>query len=181
MKKVLAVLLCMLFVLALMGGCSEEETPDPHAGHDHGAVVETVPTETEPHEHDHNHINYKGLNSASYTLDDVISAEGAEPAFSFEVGEVTYYAYNDVTEAGLHFSQVQHCFMGEYNRVSCTSSGEEDPATVLAQWRQAMTELYGEPMVSDNDMCRWTEHTGNYVTLTQLNEDTVQLCFYFIG
>lgn len=181
MKKYLAVLLCVMLMLVLMAGCSEEEASDPHAGHNHDAVVESIPTDTLPQSHDHNHINYKGLNSASYTLDDVVAAEGAEPAFSFDVGEITYYAYNDVTEAGLRFSQVQHSFMGEYNRVSCTSSGEEDPATVMTQWQQAMTELYGEPMISDNGMYRWSDHTGNHVTLTQLNEDTVQLCFYFIA
>lgn len=193
MKKYLAGLLCIVLIFALMAGCSGEEASDPHAGHNHGEATESLtPSDSqESHDHgeeqttptqeshDHNHVNYKGLSSASYTLEDVIAAEGVEPAFSFESDGVTYYAYKNVTMGELRFSQVQHSFMGEYNRVSCTISGEEEPATVLANWEEIMTELYGTPVASENDMLRWTEHTGNFVTLTQLNEDTVQLCFYF--
>lgn len=184
MKKLLALLLSLLLLLALVG-CGEAETPTE--SHDHSHETDPLPTDTEAPStenveiHDHNHINYKGLNSKSYTLEDVIAAEGAEPAFSFDANGVTYHAYNNVALDELLFTQVQHSFMENYNRVSCTSAGDSDPQSTYAQWQSAMTELYGEPLTSDTGLLRWLDHTGNYVTLSQLNEDTVQLCFYFIA
>ena len=186
MRRIFALLLSALMLLALVGCGSEEATPtDPH---DHSAHTQpgtteaptsATPTDGGTEEHDHNHINYKGLSSKSYTLEDVIAAEGVEPAFSFDANNVTYYVYNNVTTNDLRFTQVQHSFMGDYNRISCTSSGNADPQSVYVEWSNAMTQLYGAALVSDTGLIRWEDHTGNYVTLTVLNEDTVQLCFYF--
>lgn len=186
MKRIFALLLSALMLLALVGCGSEEATPtDPHdhSAHTHPGTTEAptsaTPTDGGTEEHDHNHINYKGLSSKSYTLEDVIAAEGMEPAFSFDAKNVTYYVYKNVTTNDLRFTQVQHSFMGEYNRISCTSSGNADPQSVYVEWSNAMTQLYGAALVSETGMLRWEDHTGNNVTLTILNEDTVQLCFYF--
>ena len=181
MKQFFALLLSVLMLLALVGCGTEEATPtEPH---DHSAHTQSgtaeAPSSDAAQEHDHNHVNYKGLNSKSYTLEDVIAAEGAEPAFSFDANNVTYYVYNNVSANDLRFTQVQYSFMGDYNRISCTSSGNADPQSVYMEWSNAMTQLYGAALVSDTGLIRWADHTGNYVTLTILNEDTVQLCFYF--
>ena len=178
MKRILALLLSILMLLALAGCGGDGAAPTEQHDHDH----ETQPTGTEAptaEVHDHNHINFKGLNSKSYTLEDVIAAEGVEPAFSFDANNITYYVYNNVTTNDFRFTQVQHSFMGEYNRISCTSSGNQDPQSVYVEWTNAMTELYGAALVSETGMLRWEDHTGNNVTLSILNEDTVQLCFYF--
>lgn len=186
MKKFLVIFLSILLLVTLFTGCGKETDSTESHDHDHGQ--ENQPTQTvapsssaAPEDHDHNHINYKGLSTKSYALEDVTAAEGAEPAFSFDTNNITYYVYKDVALEELRFSQVQHSFMGDYNRVSCTSSDSGDPAAVLADWEQAMTALYGQPSVSDNNLLRWSDHTGNYVTLTQLNETTVQLCYYFVA
>lgn len=172
MKKILALLLCCVLVVGLFAACQDATTPT-ESETDH-VFDETAPQE----EHNHNHVNYKGLTAAATTLEDVVAVEGREADFSFEANGVTYYAFNNVTMDGLSFSQVQYSF-GDHVRISCTST-TDDPAGVEASWNEAMTALYGAPSESDG-MIRWADHTGNFITLTQLNEDTVQLCFYLVA
>lgn len=176
MKKILAIILCCVLVVGLFAACQGTTTEEPESDHVH----EENPTQEAggEEEHNHNHINYKGLTAAATTLEDVAAVEGREADFSFEANGVTYYAYNDVTLDGLTFTQVQYS-LGDHVRISCTSI-TDDPDGVEASWNEAMTELYGAPTEGDG-MISWADHTSNFITLTQLNEDTVQLCFYLVA
>ena len=108
------------------------------------------------------------------------AAEGREADFSFDVGETTYYAYNNVTMDALSFTQVQYSFNEGYVRISCTYSAEADLEEIYSLWEQEMSGLYGasSALSEDGSVIKWADHTGNYVTLTYLNDTTVQLCFY---
>lgn len=186
MKKILALFLCMLLVFGL-AACGVETEPEASASDDPAetaeaptseqaetpADIETIPTEEV---HDHLHINYKGLEKKSATLEDVAQAEGREPDFDFASGENTVYAYNNVTADGVSFTQVQFTFGADNVRISCTVSGEntEEGMTLC---RDAMTTLYGDPTESGG-IFTWRDHTGNFVTLMTLNETTVQLAYY---
>ncbi|MBO2527674.1 MAG: hypothetical protein CW335_05805 [Clostridiales bacterium] len=183
MKKMIALLLCCALIVCLLAACGTDETvPDTtRAEESVSEVTELTPSdiETEAHEeHEHTHVNYKGLVTADYTLDDVIAAEGREPDFSFDAGGTTFYAYNNVTLNDLTFTQVQFSFSETGNRISCTYSGEEDQAAVLDRFRASMTAIYGEPSASGSTSSWYDGHTSNYVMLTTLNETTVQLAFY---
>ena len=180
MKRFLAIILCVGLLLTFLAGCGSDGSEEESHDHASQSVADPEPSSSEE-AHDHNHINYKGLNSKAYTLGDVTAAEGAEPAFSFDANGVTYYAYNNVTLDTLSFTQVQHSFMDDYNRISCTASELQDTVAVYELWSETMSTLYGAPTVSDNGLLRWSDHTGNYITLTQLNDTTVQLCFYFVA
>ncbi len=183
MKKIIALLLSCLLCLSLFAACSQNPAPsasDPDVSGsnppaDSNASQESTPADA--HE-EHNHVNYKGLNSAGATLEELIAAEGREPEFSFEAGGVTYYAYNNVTLDELSFSQVQASFNEAYVRISCTYSTDVGLGDIYDQWEAHMGELYGAAAPLSDGAVRWADHTGNYVTLTKLNETTVQLCFY---
>lgn len=185
MKKLFALLLCCVLVVSLLAACIYDEPASDDPKSATPANLETdapdttaadTPTET-PEEHDHAHINYKGLETADYTIDDVIAVEGREPDFSFEVGEATYYAYNDVALGGLAFAQVQFSFPEAGNHISCTCKYENDPTAVMDQIREALTAEFGEPTGS-GDSYSWSDgHTANRVRLVVLNDDTVQLAF----
>ena len=190
MKKLIALLLCCALLFCLLAACSDD-TSDPDASEDVSVAtpsdIETDPTDptdasdapaTEaPEEHDHAHINYKGLETADYTLDDVVAAEGRQPDFSFPVGESTYYAYNDVTLGDLTFAQVQFSFTDKGNHISCTCKYEGDPTALIDQIREALTAEFGEPTGS-GDSYSWADgHTDNHARLVVLNEDTIQLAF----
>lgn len=182
MKKLFALLLCCVLVVSLLAACiyDEPKSDDPKsatpADIETDAPATDAPTEA-PEEHDHAHINYKGLETADFTLDDVVAAEGREPDFSFEVGEMTYYAYNDVALGDLTFAQVQFSFLEAGNHISCTCKYESDPAAVMNQIRDALTAEFGEPTGS-GDSYSWNDgHTANRVRLVVLNDDTIQLAF----
>lgn len=185
MKKILALFLCILLIFSLVacGGETEPEasasdptetTETPSSEHiETPADIETAPTEEV---HDHLHINYKGLEKKSSTLEDVAQAEGREPDFDFASGESTIYAYNNVAMDGLSFTQAQFTFGADNVRISCTISGE-NTEEALAQCKNAMTALYGEPSESSG-IFTWRDHTTNFITLMTLNETTVQLAYY---
>lgn len=187
MKKLLALLLCCVLLVCLLTACIDDisEPDEPEASVATPADIETEAPATElateaPEEHDHVHINYKGLETAGYTLDDVIAAEGREPDFSFDVGDATYYAYNDVTLEDMTFTQVQFSFSDTGNRISCTYSGDGDQTAVMDGYREALTALFGEPTVSGSTYSWRDGHTDNYVMMTALNETTVQVAFYIV-
>lgn len=181
MKKLFSLLLCCALLVCLLAACGTDETvPDTTQAEESASeVTELTPSDIETEAQDeHTHINYKGLADADFTLDDVIAIEGREPDFSFDAGDTTIFAYNDVTLEDLAFSQVQFSFSDTGNRISCTYTGEEDQTAVMDRFRASMTALYGEPGVSEN-MYKWHDgHTSNYLMLTALNETTVQLAFY---
>lgn len=178
MKKLLALSLCCILLVCLLTACSgdppvptEEVTPSD-------IETEAPATDAEPEAHDHTHINYKGLETADYTLDDVVAAEGRDPDFQFDVGDQTYYAYNNVTMNDLLFSQVQFSFGDAYNRISCTCGGDEEQTVTIDRILQSMTTQFGEPAASESTYTWRDGHSSNYAMLTVLNETTVQLVFY---
>lgn len=183
MKKLFAILLCCVLLVGLLTACGGD-TADPDtsaAAPSDGATEASAadPATEAPAEHN-GHINYKGLETADFTLDDVIAVEGREPDFSFDAADTTFYAYNDVAMDDLTFSQVQFSFSDTGNRISCTCSGDEDTAVVMERIRDALTAQYGEPSGSDS-MYSWSDgQTANYVMLTKLNETTVQLAYYIV-
>ena len=192
MIKIIALLLCCVLCLSLFA-CGEK-TPDASEPTDHthdenGNHIEEQPSEeVQPSESvddhsDHAHINYKGLVSKTATLADLEAAEGKAPDFSFEAGETTYYAYNKVTFGELNFDQVQASFNEGYVRISCTRTTEEGLDQIYAEWKDYMETTFGNPsQISEHeDVLKWADHTGNYVTLTQLNDTTVQLCYYLVA
>ena len=185
MKKILALFLCVLLTVGLFacGGETESETSTSASTEateaptsalvETPADIETAPTEEV---HDHLHINFKGLEKKSSTLEDVAQVEGREPDFDFASGESTIYAYNNVAVDGLSFTQAQFTFGADNVRISCTISGE-NTEEALAQCKNAMTALYGEPSESSG-IFTWRDHTTNFITLMTLNETTVQLAYY---
>ncbi len=195
MKKFLLLLLCCTLCLCILSGCvirgledddessseltSEESTSEERISDESTSEDSSAPAD----EHDHAHVNYKGLTSASSTLEDVANAEGREHDFTFPDGDgMDVYVYNNVTMDNFNFDQVQFSLKESYVRISCTNSSAEDVAALLAQWEQEMTETYGEASTSsDGTLMSWSDHTGNYVVLTQLNDKTIQLCFYLVA
>ena len=188
-KKIIALLLCGLLCLSLFA-CNTAPVEDD--GHNHEEYVEDTATPTEDAEaetqpaddhSDHAHINYKGLTSGATTLADVEAVEGKAPDFSFEAGGNTYYAYNNVTFDSLTFDQVQISFGEGYVRISCTRTTESGLDEIYSGWDEAMKGMFGTPsQISENEnVAKWADHTGNYITLTQLNETTVQLCYYLVA
>ena len=186
MKKILALILCGLLCLSLFA-CNNApaEVEDDHSGHDHVEEEIQQPSEETGNEaaddhSDHHHVNYKGLTSGATTLADIEAVEGKAPDFSFEAGGNTYYAYNNVTFDNLTFDQVQISFNEGYVRISCTRTSESGLDEIYAGWDAAMREMFGDPaQISETEnVAKWADHTQNFVTLTQLNETTVQLCYY---
>lgn len=188
MKKILALLLCLLLLSAL-AACkdsasdaapsSDAAASDATEATETGAAPDTSAQPTE--EADHDHINYKGLRDVSYTIDDVSAAEGRDPDFSVDQSDTTIYIYNNVTLDALTFTQVQYTFSATGNRISCTYTADSGLDEILEGYKAAMTDLYGTPAEggSSYPIYTWRDgHTANYVMLTQLNETTVQLAFY---
>ena len=188
MKKILALLLCLLLLTAL-AACkdsasdtdpsSDAAAPDATAAPDASAAPD--PTEQPTEETDHDHVSYKGLRDASYTLDDVVAAEGREPDFSVDQNDTTIYIYNNVTLDTLTFTQVQYTFSDTGNRISCTYTADSNLDEIFEGYQTVMTDLYGTPSEGSGSSPTFTwrdGHTANFVMLTQLNDTTVQLAFY---
>lgn len=182
MKKLLALLLCLLLLAALAAckdSASDAAPSSDAAAPDTTTAPDTTAQPTE--EDDHNHVSYKGLTDASYTLDDVAAAEGRTPDFSVDQNDTTIYIYNNVTLDALTFTQVQYTFSDTGNRISCTYTADSGLDEILAGYKNAMTALYGTPAEGSGSYPTYTwrdGHTANFVMLTQLNDTTVQLAFY---
>ncbi|MDR0889296.1 MAG: hypothetical protein LBM28_01445 [Oscillospiraceae bacterium] len=176
MKRTLALLLSIVMLLSLFAAC-DKKTADEHEGHNHDEPSESLPA-------DENAIAYKDLASSSFDVDAMKTAEGREPDATTEIADGTpLYIYNNVAYLDFTFTQVQYTFSDTRNKISCTIS-TDDPATTQKDLKDSVTELYGEPSESttssDASVYTWRE-TGskNYITLMQLNADTVQLAFNF--
>lgn len=195
MKKLIAVLCCLslLFVLAACGTENEPATNEviDHGDHTHvvteGAEDTPIDDASEaPIEdaHDHNHVSYKGL-QAVFTEAEMHTAEGREPDFTVENSGITLYIYNDVTMDDLTFSQVQYTYHDEFNRISCTYTAEDGGEDMFAIYQNAMNELYGDSSATEHEgseLLLWKDgHTQNYITLSRLNDTTIQLAFYIFG
>lgn len=185
MKKLFALLLCLVLSVSLVacGGADETTTAD------------TNPTESSSEEaHDHTHINYKGQVQI-FTPEDLSNIEGREWDFTYDQNGTTIYIYNNVTIDDMTFTQVQFTFNEDHNRISCTYSinkgTEEAPrdaadiaaeaAEVLQAYEQSIAKIYGEGLHSEqhgSQLVSWNDHTGNYMILTQINETTIQLAYY---
>ena len=186
MKKILALLLCAAVISGLCA-CSkkaEEVSVNTGAAAPEAPVTTVyevpVTTVSEAEKH-HVHVNYKGL-SHIYTPEDMEAAEGRPCEFTAGEGEDTLYIYNNVTADGMTFSQVQHTFHKDYNRISCTYSSKTDTESMMGSFRETLTGIYGEAAHQEGhegtDLWIWMDHTGNYVILTRINEDTIQVAYY---
>ena len=181
MKKLIALLLSCALLVCLFSACGTEAPTNSTTQTEESVAeaTELTPSDIETEAPVANeYINYKGLTTADYTLDDVIAAEGREPDFNFEVGDTTYYAYNNVTLEDMTFTQVQFSFTDAGNRISCTYSGDEDQTAVMDRFCDSLSGMFGSCTASET-MFSWTDGlTANYVMLTALNETTVQVAFY---
>lgn len=178
MKRLFASLLVLVMLLCLAAGCSKtdpQETTSSTGSSEASAAPSESAEASQPTE-EADYINYKGLHSGTDTQLDMQEAEGRPADFSFENNGTTIYAYNDVTLDNLTFTQVQYTF-GDVNRISCTIT-TDDPETAMADCLAAMSARYGDA-AEGGGIYSWHDHTSNYVMLTQLNETTVQLAFYF--
>lgn len=148
----------------------------------------------EEEEHDHNHISFNDQEQV-FTVEQMPSIVGREHDFTYDQNGKTIYIYNDLTVGTLTFSQAQFTFNEDHNRISCTHTvdkgSEEAPRdaaeiesevlSVMESYEDAMVALYGKGTVSEQHgatLISWTDHTGNYIILTQINDTTVQLAYY---
>lgn len=183
MKKMLALLLCLLLLTAL-AACKDsasDATPSSDAAATDATTASDTTAPTTEEEDDHNHVNYKGLEDATYTLEEVTLAEGRAPDFSVDQNDTTIYIYNNVTLDTLTFTQVQYTFLDTGNRISCTYTADSGLDEVLESYKAVMTDLYGTPSEGSGNAPTFTwrdGHTANFIMLTQLNDTTVQLAFY---
>ena len=204
MKKILAIVLCLAMLFALAAGSQEktdaETTETTVASEEVTNAVETdTATEaatdaTDADAHDHTHINYKGRETY-FDQNDLVEIEGREWDFVYEQGEYNIYIYNELTVDEMDFTQAQFTFNGETARVSCTFSTavgyeeqeltEDDIKTItedkLAEYNTRLTELYGEGSSGEqhgSTYTSWSDHSGNYIILTRINETTVQVAYY---
>ncbi|MBE6928621.1 MAG: hypothetical protein E7467_09115 [Ruminococcaceae bacterium] len=204
MKKFLAIILCFA-MLSVLVACKSEEKPEIADPSESAATNESTPptaslpseeltSEDANEEHDHTHINYKGR-VAVFTPEDLESIEGRACDFTYEQGENTLYIYNKVSADGMDFNQVQFSFGEDHVRVSATFSAdkgtEEAPATAeqikeqtenaLKDFNSKLTAIYGEGSVGEQhgtSYTSWSDHTGNYIILTRINETTIQVAYY---
>lgn len=186
MKKLFALLLCCVLLAALFVGCGSEDSITPPfltpsdletAAPETTAAADASAASEEAAPVQDGGINFKGLSTGTVTLEDVKKAEGREPDLEFAVGEVPYYAYNNVTLDDMTFAQVQFSFNEGNVRISCTATAEDGLDGLIAAWNTSVSARYGAPS-ENNGTYHWSDGTGNYIMLSALNETTVQLAFY---
>lgn len=184
MKKLIALLLCLV-MLAALSACSKEEQPE--------TTADPQPSQQEPTQaqeaHDHVHINYRGIETR-FTVEDMTALEGRECDYLYDQNGTTIYIYNEIEFDSLYFTQVQYSFTEAYDRVSCTYTAdpeldaaqiEQDTERVLAEYKQILTDTFGEGTESEQHSgtyFNWIDHTDNYIILTRINETTIQVAYY---
>ncbi|MBE6985598.1 MAG: hypothetical protein E7434_08350 [Ruminococcaceae bacterium] len=205
MKQILSLLLCLVMLFALVA-CSNEKSAEETTAAPSNAPIDAETTaapesnddnasEEQPsEEHDHTHINYRGRQTM-FTADDLSEIEGREYDFTYEQNGNPIYIYNNVTVDNMSFTQVQFSFSEANVRVSCTytaSKGtEEAPVSdediqketdeKLASYKSALTAIYGEGAQGEqhgSTYTSWSDHSGNYIIMTRINETTVQVAYY---
>lgn len=184
MKKLIALLLCLV-MLAALSACSKEEqsetTTDPQPSQQESTQAQDA--------HDHVHINYRGIETR-FTVEDMTALEGRECDYLYDQNGTTIYIYNEIEFDSLYFTQVQYSFTEAYDRVSCTYTAdpeldaaqiEQDTERVLAEYKQILTDTFGEGTESEQHSgtyFNWIDHTNNYIILTRINETTIQVAYY---
>lgn len=204
MKKIIALLLLLTMLLTLAACATKEKNSPSKEDENHSPSLEqedtssfeettTAPQEVEPSEaaHEgHHHIAYRGV-SHRFDLEEMERIEGKPCDYSSESVGATVYIYNNISFDGLDFTQIQYTFSDASTRVSCTHSvssdlSEEERAAELAELRRKNTAilngLYGEGNESENSggisTVSWRDDIGNYILMMQLNDTTLQVCFY---
>lgn len=179
MKKIIALIIVCTMVMSLLAACGpkaalpmEGETKGTNEAENNATPMEKVTEE----EAQRNLVNYKGISLRTATLEDFAAAEGRAPDFSFDVGDTTIYAYNDVTLGDLAVSQVQISFGEDNIRISCTYTADSGLEEMLNQWKAALDAQYGEAI--GEGTYTWRAEGQNYASLTMLNEETIQLAYY---
>ena len=193
MKKLLALLLCLAFMICLVA-CGEAELEEKNEQEEKGTEISQDSTQESGEEHDHNHIGYKGQTTV-FAPEALAQIEGKECDFTYEQNDATLYIYNNVVVDNMTFTQAQFSFAEDHNRISCTytvdDGTEEAPkdaeliktevAELLSSCEQSLVALYGEGARSEQhgyELVSWRDHTGNYIILTQINDVTIQVAYY---
>lgn len=192
MKKIIAVLLLLAMLLTL-AACSAKEDEEAETSSSSEETTTAPVQEVDPSvdEHEgHVHIAYRGI-SYRFGLEEMEAIEGKPCDYSSDSNDTTIYIYNNVSFDGLDFTQIQYTFSDASTRVSCTYSvsddlGEEERAAELAaiqdSYRAILDGLYGEGTQSETSAggttVSWHDPHGNYILMMQLNDRTLQVCFY---
>lgn len=197
MKKMIAVLLLLTMLLTLAACATKEKASPSKEDEKSSSSLEGTTTaplqEVDPSEdvHEgHHHIAYRGV-SHRFDLEEMERIEAKPCDYSSESNGTTLYIYNNISFDGLDFTQIQYTFSDASTRVSCTHSvssdlSEEERAAELAELRQKDTAilngLYGEGNEAENSggipTVSWRDDIGNYILMMQLNDTTLQVCFY---
>lgn len=193
MKKLLAFVLCLLMLFA-MTACVSQKVDDTTTGADEVTDTTENNAAQEDEHAGHNHISYRDC-ATVFTPEQLVQIEGREHDFTYEQNEATIYIYNGITVDTMEFTQAQFSFDEDHNRISCTytaDKGTEDaPKSAediqketddrLASYIEVLTQKYGEGVSSTqhgNQLTSWSDHTGNYIIVTRINDTTIQVAFY---
>lgn len=185
MKRIFAMLLCLMMLVTLFAGCNDgEETQTPTES----SAPVTEPTETEPDEDEETEyegIAYNGLYEAALSPDDVVQAEGREADVTVDgEDDSTTMIYHDGECFGIAFDQVQYSIFDDHTQVTCCYALKEGESMeeVLETMRAAVTAEYGEgtdvTTSGGTEMTTWSDGvTNNRVRLYPLNETDIRLQF----
>ena len=191
MKKLIALILCLMMLVSLAACGGEEAAPTEEDEHVH--TEDTTTGEADEHA-DHNHISYREQQYV-FTPEELTAIEGRECDFTYEQNESVIYIYNAIEVDGMDFTQAQFTFAEDHNRISCTYTADKgteeaprseedifaDTEGMMTAYRATLTEKYGEGVETEqhgSKLISWSDHTGNYIILTRINDTTIQVAFY---
>lgn len=190
MKKIIAVLLLLAMLLTLVACSTEEEAESSSSTEETTTTPVQEVDQSEDDHHDHVHISYRGV-SHRFDPEEMEKIEGKPCDYTSDANGTTLYIYNNVSFDDLYFTQIQYTFSDTTTRISCTYNvgsdlGEEERAAELAEIQSSylaiLSEVYGEGSVSEhsdgNTTVTWRDDLENYIYLTQINDTTLQVCFY---
>lgn len=189
MKKLIALILCLMMLTALVACADSGETTE-----NTNAQAENNTSSAEGEQHDHNHISYRDRVYV-FTPEELAAIEGRDCDFTYEQNDSVIYIYNNIAVDGMDFTQAQFTFAEDHNRISCTYTADKgtdeapraaeellaDTEGQMTAYRAALTAKYGEGVESEqhgSKLISWSDHTGNYIILTRINDTTIQVAFY---